>query len=200
MLLNRLLIGKEGRLLISGNGDIHWSLIWYFPSSKIWGSNQAYNPALYESETICTHQMKRQILECLKHTDDLCSDEAWSHLFRKYLTSLTQHRIGWWESCKKKQRSTLFTVAWAVLLWKQIDFTEFGNRNIVSRLTWIFLMLILIRSVQRKEQQVGICSWSLRKGREYTSGFTTRKVSIPIGASALCGVGSVSGTVCKGYR
>lgn len=47
-----------------------------------------------ESETICTLQMKRQqTLGCLKHTDVLCTDEAWTYLFRKHLTSLIQYEL-----------------------------------------------------------------------------------------------------------
>lgn len=72
-----------------------------------------------------------------------CPLNRWSMVLsiQKTLNVINTTWIGSWELLRK-QRTTLFTMASAVLLLKENDFTEFGSRSIMIRLTRIFLMLL----------------------------------------------------------
>lgn len=56
---------------------------------------------------------------------------------------------------QKTQRTTLFAMAWAVLVLKETDFPEFGSRTVMIRLTRVFLTL-LFNEISWAKRTVGM--------------------------------------------
>lgn len=73
-----------------------------------------------------------------------CPLHRWSMVpsIQKTLNIINITWNGFMRELQRKQRTTLFTMAWAVLLLKETDLTEFGSRSIMIRHTRVFLMLL----------------------------------------------------------